>query len=320
MRPTASAEALERYRTRWVEGVCLDARKDLPTNCVDELEGYSKLPRTEVEQLFYHGTEVFAKEWLERYQHDPQARTRFYDESFTQIFFVMHNGGLRTDLSSPFLYIYAADWAQRLGLRRYLDYGAGTGSGAMFFARAGIETTLADISGRMLDFARWRFERRGLTATYVDIKQEPLPRETFDLITCFHVLQHLEDPVAKVRELRNALRPGGILIVNGAMTKDPDRPMQPDHGGERTRRKFRAVGLQNLWDETNQMRRVSNTSPRAYRRVERPALVNAAYLVFDTAVTSQALRRALRLATTPLAPMLSRVGVKSHRDIQAESP
>jgi len=270
------------------------------TNFVDELEEYSGLPRAEVKRLFENGTEEFAREWREQYQHRPDARTAFYDESFTQIFFVMHNSGLRVDLSSPYLYLYATDWASRIGVRRYLDYGAGTGSGAAFLARQGIETTLADISARMLDFARWRFERRALTARYLDVKQETLPKKSFDMITCFHVLQHLEDPVAKIRELREALVEGGILIVNGGLKSDPERPMQPDHGGARTARKFRSVGLQKLWKETDEMRRLSNTAPRAYRRVERSPAVNAAYLVFDTVVTAPWVRRGLWVATKPI--------------------
>jgi SAM-dependent methyltransferase len=287
------------YQKRWSEGVCLDPGKDLATNFVDELEAYSGLPRAEVERLFSHGTEEFAKEWLERYQHAPDSRTRFYDESFTHIFFVMHNSALRAGLSSPYLYLYALDVAKRLGLRRYLDYGAGTASAATLFARDGFDTTVADISSRMLDFARWRFERRGLSAAYLDVKHDPLPRESFDLITCFHVLQHLEDPVAKMRELRGALKPGGILIINGGLTKDPERPMQPDHGGLRTTRKFRSVGLQMLWDHTRAMRALSNTGPKAYQRVERPELVNRLYYVFDTTLTSSALRRAIWLAAQP---------------------
>jgi len=298
--PRTDDGMIQAYRQRWIEGVSLDPQKALAANFVDELEAYSGLPRAEVERLFHNGTEEFAREWREQYQQRSDARTAFYDESFTQIFFVMHNSGLRADLSSPYLYLYAADFARRIGARRYLDYGAGTGSGATFFARQGMDTTLADISTRMLDFAKWRFQRRGLKATYVDIKQRSLPKSAFDLITCFHVLQHLEDPVAKIRELREALVKGGILIVNGGLKKDPERPMQPDHGGVKTARKFRSVGLQKLWKESDEMRQLSNTAPRAYRRVERSAALNAAYLAFDTMVTAPRLRRALWVATRPM--------------------
>ncbi len=290
---------VDSYRKRWREGICLDPQKDIPQNFLDELETYSGLPREEASRLFYNGTEEYAKEWREKYQNDPNARIKFYDESFTHIFFVMHNSALNTELSSPLLYVYAADWAKRMGVRSYLDYGSGTGSGAMFFARQGIATTLADISSRMLSFTRWRFERRGLQANYLDLKQDSLPENAFDMITSFHVLQHVEDPVATMRQLRNALKPGGILLVNGALRKDRERPMQPDHRGALTRRKFRSVGLQTLWPPIYDMRELSNTTPQAYRRIERPAIVNAAIGFFDTCVTAPALRRSLYLMTHP---------------------
>lgn len=289
------------YRKKWIEGVSLDTAKDLAANAVDELEAYAKLPRSEVERLLYHGVEEFAREWNEKYRDLPDARSRFYDESMTQIFFVMQNNALRSDLSSPYLYVYAAEWAKELGTKTYADYGCGTGSGAFFFARQGIKTTCADISARMLDFVKWRFQRRGLKADFLNIKERPLPKNSFDMITCFHVLQHLEDPVAKVRELRGCLTENGILIVNGGLTKDPDRPMQPDHGGLKTTRKFRSTGLQILWEPTHVMRKLSNTNPQAYQRVERPPFMNAAYYLFDTKITAPWLRQMLRHALQPLA-------------------
>ncbi|MBI4436491.1 MAG: class I SAM-dependent methyltransferase [Candidatus Omnitrophica bacterium] len=279
------------YRQQWVKGICLNPRKDVVTNFLDELEEYSKLPRPEVEKLFYNGTEAFAKEWEEKRQDDALARTKFYDESFSHIFFVMHNSAMRTENSSPLLYLYALDLAKRLGVRHYLDYGAGTGSGAIFFAREGIATTVADISSRMLDFAKWRFERRGLSAESLDLKQNALPKNKFDMITCFHVLQHVEDPIATMKELRGSLTENGILIVNGALRKDSRRPMQPNHGGERTIRKFRSIGLQILWGETHDMLQLSNTTPQAYQKVERSPIVNTAYLIYDTAIVSPLLKR-----------------------------
>ncbi|MBI4355941.1 MAG: class I SAM-dependent methyltransferase [Candidatus Omnitrophica bacterium] len=274
------------YQQQWDAGIRLQPERDLVTNFLDELEAYSRLPRAEVEALFYHGTEAFAQEWEQKYKTDPQARVKFYDEALTHIFFVMHNSALRTHLSSPLLYVYAAEWARQSGARRYLDYGSGTGSGAIFFARSSVETTLADISSRMLDFARWRLERRGLAASYLDVKMTSLPRNHYDFITCFHVLQHVEDPIATLRQLREALTDGGILIVNGALRKDPDRPMQPDHGGARTTRHYRSVGFQILWERNRAMRHLSNTNPIALQRVERPAVVNGAYLAFDSLLAS----------------------------------
>ena len=37
--------------------------------------------------------------------------------------------------------------------------------------------------------------------------------ETFDVITCFHVLEHLQDPIGILQALKRRLAPGGVLVV-----------------------------------------------------------------------------------------------------------
>ncbi len=65
----------------------------------------------------------------------------------------------------------------------------------------------------------------------------PFPDATFDLIVCFHVLEHIPDDGAAMCELARVLRPGGLSIVqvpyrrNEPTDEDPSAP--PD---ERVRR------------------------------------------------------------------------------------
>ena len=46
-----------------------------------------------------------------------------------------------------------------------------------------------------------------------DVETFPFPDESFDLIVCHDVLEHLDDPVAATRNLARALKPGGELDV-----------------------------------------------------------------------------------------------------------
>ncbi len=48
----------------------------------------------------------------------------------------------------------------------------------------------------------------------IDIQQTGLPDESFDMIFCNHVLEHVEDFRAALRELYRILRPGGYLICS----------------------------------------------------------------------------------------------------------
>jgi SAM-dependent methyltransferase len=58
--------------------------------------------------------------------------------------------------------------------------------------------------------------REGLSNTsFVEASayETGLPRNYFDLVYCRFLLLHLEDPKSCLREMRNVLRPGGVLVV-----------------------------------------------------------------------------------------------------------
>lgn len=46
-----------------------------------------------------------------------------------------------------------------------------------------------------------------------DIVNAPYGPESFDVITCFHVLEHLYQPLAVLKKVANWLKPGGIFFV-----------------------------------------------------------------------------------------------------------
>jgi SAM-dependent methyltransferase len=71
-----------------------------------------------------------------------------------------------------------------------------------------------------------KLEKRGFEVTSIDIEpqydkalkidvQKPLPfeNESFDLVWCSEVIEHLRNPAFSVSEMRRVLKPGGKLIV-----------------------------------------------------------------------------------------------------------
>ena len=98
-----------------------------------------------------------------------------------------------------------------LGKRRprILDVGCGTGANIQMLSNFGT-TEGVDVSSEALDFCR----ARGLSK----VKQgeaETLPYEdaSFDLVTGLDVVEHLDDDIAGLREMRRVLRPEGRALL-----------------------------------------------------------------------------------------------------------
>ena len=49
-----------------------------------------------------------------------------------------------------------------------------------------------------------------------DILDAPFATESFDVVTCFHVFEHLYQPMAVLERVAKWLKPGGIFYLNGA--------------------------------------------------------------------------------------------------------
>jgi ubiquinone/menaquinone biosynthesis C-methylase UbiE len=101
-----------------------------------------------------------------------------------------------------------------------LDAGAGSGSTSLLAAqKAGAQghVTLFDFSGGMLDEARAKAARAGLTARLDfktgDMLRLPFADGTFDAVLSTYSICPLFDPAAGARELYRVLKPGGRLGV-----------------------------------------------------------------------------------------------------------
>ena len=85
---------------------------------------------------------------------------------------------------------------------RVFDYGCGLGAGIALLPRA----EGWDVSGE----ARRRARARGVRV-YDDLRE--VPPGAYDVVLNRHVLEHIEEPLAALRNMRELLRPGGTLIL-----------------------------------------------------------------------------------------------------------
>lgn len=95
------------------------------------------------------------------------------------------------------------------GRGRYLDVGCGSG-GAL-----GVAQALGwQVAGVEVDEAAARKARRFSARVHAgDLLGAPFPPGEFDVVSAFHVLEHVPDPVAAVRRMLEWLDPDGVLIL-----------------------------------------------------------------------------------------------------------
>lgn len=77
----------------------------------------------------------------------------------------------------------------------------------------------ADAVESVLEQAQAFADSRGLTnVTFqsVDANALPFPDDSFDIVFCHQVLQHVKDPVAILKEMRRVVKPGGIVAAREA--------------------------------------------------------------------------------------------------------
>lgn len=92
---------------------------------------------------------------------------------------------------------------------RILDAGCGSGRNMVALARHGVVTGV-ELSQTSVVRAR---ERRVGEVIEGSLLNMPLQAASFDLAVCLDVIEHLEDDLAALRELRRVIAPGGALLV-----------------------------------------------------------------------------------------------------------
>jgi malonyl-CoA O-methyltransferase len=106
----------------------------------------------------------------------------------------------------------------RLGGQRFdsiLEIGCGTGKNTAFLAQIGRTVQAVDFSEGMIAKAREKVRARNVRFSLMDITRPwEVEEESFDLITCSLVLEHIRDLDHVFREASWALRPTGRFFIN----------------------------------------------------------------------------------------------------------
>lgn len=114
-------------------------------------------------------------------------------------------------------------WAASIaGGKRVLDAGCGTAYGTAILAAAGArEVVGVDIAEGVLESVRPQMPE-SVELQVGNLTALDLEDDGFDLVVCFEVIEHFEEPLVVIDELVRVLAPGGVLLVSS-----PNRGIYP---------------------------------------------------------------------------------------------
>jgi SAM-dependent methyltransferase len=163
-----------------------------------------------------------------------------------------HTPGRLVEAEHRARYWCASRWAPG---KRVLDAGCGTGYGiAMLLAEGPESVTGVDISDEALADAG---RRLGDEAELVraDVRDLPFGDDSFDMVVCFEVIEHVDRQRDALDQLKRVLRPGGVLLISS-----PNRDVYPP-GNEHHVREYRPEELRAELEERFETVRLYSQHP-----------------------------------------------------------
>ncbi len=125
-------------------------------------------------------------------------------------------------------YLFAKHFIARMPLPgSVLDAGCGVGYGSAELRKTGASVTGADVSGEAITWAREHFGAQGIRFVEAPCESLPFEPESFDLVTAFEVIEHLERWQELLTEANRVLKSGGVLLVS-----TPNRDYYAESRGE----------------------------------------------------------------------------------------
>jgi 2-polyprenyl-3-methyl-5-hydroxy-6-metoxy-1,4-benzoquinol methylase len=114
-------------------------------------------------------------------------------------------------------YEYALQYAEG---KKALDAGCGTGYGSNMLATRAHHVTAIDLSGDALDYCRSHYAKPNLEFVQKDVTKLTY-RGEFDVAVSFQVIEHLPDPSAFLQSLKQAVVPGGTILIATPNVRTP---------------------------------------------------------------------------------------------------
>ena len=184
------------------------------TKLVEDLGAFCSLKEDQVRLALAKGTGEVVALWSTK----PEKQT---DLAFYK----------RDDVGQAYLFDLA-DWHRKtdevlvgslenIRDKTVLDYGSGIGTTALLLARAGNTVDCVEPNEVMRDFTQFRSDRLQIPVAV----RNGGKLGSYDVVVCWHVLEHVSDPEKLAAKLIAALKPGGLLFADSDFTRNEVKPM-----------------------------------------------------------------------------------------------
>ena len=110
--------------------------------------------------------------------------------------------------------------------QRVLDIASGEGFGSYHMAQFARSVTGVDISQEAVSHAQLRYQRDNLSFKTGSCSAIPMDKASVDVVVSFETIEHHDEHVQMMAEIRRVLKPGGVLIISSpdCLTSAPMGP------------------------------------------------------------------------------------------------
>jgi len=128
---------------------------------------------------------------------------------------------------TPQLASFLRELVPKFGLKpgqSILDVGTGTGVLIPHLIQAvgsSGSVTAIDYAEEMVQICKSKYAHlENVNVRLQDVEEDDLPSESFDAVTCFGLFPHLGQKEKALRNINEALKPGGLLIIAHALSSE----------------------------------------------------------------------------------------------------
>lgn len=161
--------------------------------------------------------------------------------------------------------------------KKALDIGCGEGYGTHYLSGYAGDITGIDYSPEAIAHAKEKYQNKNTHFEVVDVKQIAQMRNSFDVICCFQVIEHIKDTASFLTAIKSLLADGGTFVCStpNKIDASPDtvEPVNKFHVREYLLDEFTGL-LKPYFSEVRMFGLKRNRGLNFYRRLKKIGLFN----------------------------------------------